>query len=48
MHKFKPIIDFKAAYDSIIWHKLYEAMEEFNAPINLFNLTKTTLKWVKL
>ena len=45
-------IDFKTAYDSIIQYKLHEAMEEFNMPIKLINLTKTTLNkvkcWVKL
>ena len=40
-------IDFKAAYYSVIRHKLYEAIEEFNIPIKLINLTKTTLKTVK-
>ena len=40
-------IDFKAAYDSIDRQELFKAMEEFEIPKKLINLTKATLKNVK-
>lgn len=39
-------IDFKAAYDSILRPKLYEAMNELEIPETLINLTKMTMSRV--
>lgn len=39
-------IDFKAAYDSIVRIKLYEAMNEFNIPEKLIKITKMTMQQV--
>jgi hypothetical protein len=40
-------IDYKAAYDSIRRDKLLSAMEEFEIPDKLINLTTATLKRVR-
>jgi hypothetical protein len=44
---FHLFIDFKAAYDSIRRDKLLMAMEEFEIPRKLINLTKITLMKVR-
>lgn len=43
---FHLFIDFKAAYDSILRNKLYEAMNEFQIPSKLIRLVKTTMSKV--
>jgi hypothetical protein len=42
-----PIIDFKAAYDSVKRDKLLKAIEELLIPQKLINLTKATLRNIK-
>jgi sorting nexin-29 len=37
-------IDFKQAYDSIQWEKLYKIMHEFNIPHKLIRLVRATIK----
>jgi hypothetical protein len=44
---FQLFIDYKAAYDSIRRDKLLSAMEEFEIPNKLINLTRATLKRVR-
>jgi hypothetical protein len=44
---FHPLIDFKAAYESIRRDKLLSATEEFGTPMKLINLTGVTIKRVK-
>lgn len=46
VYTFHVFIDFKAAYDTVLRPKLYEAMHELGIPEKLVNLTKMTMQRV--